>query len=874
MNYKMFMFVFVAMLVMCTPAFANLESCAEPTYNSSSGWYNYIDGLNNSDINVGSYEVTSDTISPTNLAIMGATGMTKISGIHYMEADYDRGLAYLFYDNAHGKYYVVYQWSKADLSQNYVVAVPDLNIRVAADITYYWRGGTYNAPYEYYHFTGANFTRFETYTGLGTAYRTFYYYHFGASNITSTYRRCSDGTLYGTTTITAEGYTSTTSVSGDITSTCLYTGNTTGGTEIRVSSIYSTASSDTLYYPCAATTGKVIFNVMEGASGLCSIQNNLPNTTCTISYNASSYCNAAYTGSTVITTNATSPYFYSPDSHYFDATHAQVTPYEKIEYNPYGNIDVALFFDTTLNRSTTFYPWNDYQCQDGLDCAWNNYLGLNYRQLYNYGNAFHLRYTSPTGNINDLNSDILINTTFYTLSGCKGALTGGYQAWNITEIAGINYTTYKKTVHTCDGGLLGGTVVTSTSYGTDLNTLMAGTMMQQQVLTKKGISETWGTPMYIDYTTKTLNRFFYYEQFFPSNTGGIYEKDIGFKDNENFRMTYNYTQFNPQICEVGGLPYGTYWWSCPAPNASYVAIENSGYVTVAAPVVGQTALFQRIIPLNISINTLFDGISSPNIGCIGTSGFDYSAADGTGKFTCEWQVSPMSNENVSFNSNSKSVSTIFPIGDYYNSQQYGNDLAYQTFCDSFDGVYRYKYDINNPNMLIRIRTYNPNGVPINGVSIYWDGAIAGASDSTGLARFSKQTDFIAHNLTASKVGFLPYYESIYMTKLENDEYKITLSVDASSPFAGGTGTGNATINELFGIIASRIFVSMLLMLASLGAGTSQGGIEGGMIALVVVSAVLFYIGFLPAEILLPIGLVCAIIGGYTLFVMLGGNKGR
>jgi hypothetical protein len=296
-------------------------------------------------------------------------------------------------------------------------------------------------------------------------------------------------------------------------------------------------------------------------------------------------------------------------------------------------------------------------------------------------------------------------------------------------------------------------------------------MLQAQILAKTVTNPLWGLPLYLNYDTLTMDRFFYYEQFFPSGSSPIDERDIEFIDNENFQLTYNYTQYVPQTCSVTGIPYGTYWYSCPAPNATYIATAGTeGFIAVDSPQESISAVFQKIRTLNISINTKRNGISMPNIKCTGTSGSDMSMDKGLDKFTCDWLVGVNSNETVLLSAFGKSVSQVFPIGDYYNSQGYGEKEEGQTYCDTgFDGVYRYSYDLENYMVNVRIRVLTMNNAPISGANVLWDSVTAGGSDTNGLAVFDKKRDFSSHNITVTKVGFIPTSVSLIIFDLDNGE---------------------------------------------------------------------------------------------------------
>jgi hypothetical protein len=914
MNFKFGIIFAIALMAVIFPVSAVTSGLASgwvPTWIPAISAYSFVTGLEDNNVTpYGGVMIDASQFTSEAKVRLGVTGMTLVAAKQYQDVDLQRGFAGIWYDSTMGTYYAVIQYSSiydylysanSSITSNIITAFSGLQARyVGGNITYYYTGASAT------HFIAMPDKVFIVISHSGSGFTNFVYYKFGNRNLYEWYGYYSGSPghdRYGTTgweasSPYASGYIRSVAgiplIAANISSngSNYYTHTNSSVAGLTLNATMTALYGENTFLPEYRTlsgnvpsAGRVHFSAYEGASGSCGNQQNLPDVTCSID---SSSCTAAYNATSELIGVDTSPYFYPADvaempngNEYFWVINKQ----GEITFSPRNDQDVATLMNRATNRSLWLHAWNAQGCVSNnwitqYTCGFQTAIFGGTNQLHTYGTAYQLRYTIPNIDNLDKLTSLTVNTTLYSTGGCKGFLQGGIQKWNITVIVGLNTTTYKKSQYTCDGGWGWGAdaVAIPPVYGSNLNTLLAGTLMQTSIMAKAAQNPAWASPIFKDYEHNTLNRFFYYEQTFP-NSAEVNERDFEFIDNENFHLTYNYTLYNPQTCSVNDVGYGLRSWQCLAPNATYQAVMASGTVNITSPLTSITAIFQRQRDLYLSINTLQNGQSIAGVQCAGSGTVVYSASQtGSQIYTCLWQVAANTIEPVIFSHLGQTASSLFPIGDYYNSQHYGIPEQNQTYCANFfngDGTYHYWYDLANPNPSVIINVFDMYNQPITGASVKIDGFLVGGSDSAGIAKFTYPMDFIVHNVSASKVGYLTASVNKTVSELRSSVYVFRLAADTGSPFAPNTGGGTQTTEQLFGLISSKMFVSMLILLAALGSGATVGAsagssLGGSLVAVAIVSAILTWIGFMPLAVLIPVGLALAVVGAYAISKLVSG----
>jgi len=235
-------------------------------------------------------------------------------------------------------------------------------------------------------------------------------------------------------------------------------------------------------------------------------------------------------------------------------------------------------------------------------------------------------------------------------------------------------------------------------------------------------------PLWKDTDSNTINRFAFFAIEFGSPTRPVYSGEIQIGDNENFMMEYNYTNYTLQHVVSNAYDYGTYFWQCDKPTNYTFVSNSSGYIDINEPMETITLVLQKVIPLNLKVQLTKQ--SSPVVGAIclsDTGAMDVTGTDGICYFE---ELSEESEVGVNVTYQGIQRSATFPIGDYYNSEGYGEGDICADFQDT--GDYIYSWDIENDKIRLGLTALTISELnPVSSADVYMDGTLVGVTDSSG-----------------------------------------------------------------------------------------------------------------------------------------------
>ncbi len=834
-------------LILCAGVFAALPNCNTPTYDASNGWWNYIDGLNNSYNPAAStsYEVTSGMVTATEKALLGAEGLTFITGVKYHESDDDRGGGWLFYDASNLHYYAVFQWNGG------VWGIQGLTKQTDAGGEWY---ETYSGGDSVFVSSDNNELSIWTYEKIECTAGSvpfIHYYKFGNATAYQNFFEFG-GAWSAENSVTTEG--SFSNRPGVVPGTCqpggdniFYGGNITRDAtpptnEHHLGSIDN--NEELLFlqssYGCGTTEGNVTFYAYEG-SATCSAFGALPSIDCTI--NGDSYTIEASTSSEVNTT-ATVPSFKDADE--FASGYWAIDLHKGI-YNDRESADIIMFKEEEHTSQLTIRPTNPVEAG-----SWWEYLfGDNNDDVLRDTNiAGVLRYNPPTGTVNNIPlTSVFLNTTFETAGVyCREGIFGFYaDNYTMDFVVGINNTHFKRTRYNC----LDGTASTTATYNTSVYTLLddvGDNYAGQLETTINDFGSIW-----LDTETNSVNRFFYFRLDFEPGTRYMYGGDMLVGDNENFVMNYTYTNQTIEAITSDAYSYGTYYYSCEVPTGYYSLTNSSGYLDIDEPMESVSVILQAVKVLNLDLSILNQLAPAVNAICtanISSGAAVVSGSDGVCSFT---NLAPSTVLDIDVNHFDLARSATFSIGDYYNSEGYGNSQT----CASFDGTYTYTWDIANEYATFVVTAISKEaGALIYPANVYWDGELMGVTGSEGRLSFETDLEFNDHNLTLTHNQFSTKSVTV---RLGDSPYTIEMvgtgaydaEVDASKPVGR---------EEFLTIFSSPLFMAVLVIIAVGGVGMSMGGLAGGAFMSAISSALLHLTGMLPLSWVIIIVFLSIVVG--------------
>ena len=904
---SLFLLTSAQALVEYTPGWG-LEECWQPSIMLPGNWYEYADGLNNTkDFNSGTYDVTAVPMNNSIKDRLGVTGMTKIVGIHYHDfATKNRGLAYLYYNNATSTYRAVWQWNQK------VWTIPGLVKYRVGTGEWYSNGieqlvfaqtaaGKWNALKMTATFLGSADGICNEYGTIQCVEAVNQFYEYGNTSwmgwnaqytdpVSNTCWRAlnhspsvegfvntympnggcfAGGTAkYALLNFTFSNSTISASEQGDMGRHPPTDGGTFGDGwhwwTLGSGSTYedSLKVHEINYWGCTVKTGKVIFSAGVGPQNAeCTYFEPIDAIPC---YIAGDSYTLPKTNTTVTSQNITVPVFSDviaiTDDRWVLRWHGQdvssVTP----------DMELGLFKSTehrsqlSLNvRSDVSYDW--WQPE--------NYYGSGTIADTKY--FFRMAYDPPGNNINtiDLNG-VTINTTLVsdtTNCWCDSILGVVIECHNWTSelVVGYNSTHFKRTDSSCLNG------VRSESF--DIFSDLSGELTQEQYNTAARVlthNDHALDPLAIDTEEDVITRFFLLWFEVQPGTKALRDGEVVFGDNEQFLMAFNWTNYQKSSIGTDEYVYGNYSYLCVVPPGLDDLANNSwGYVIIDEPVEFINIKLQSKKDLTAEIELEYQGAPVPGAHCTSSSTGE-DATSGINGVCSFAYVAPNSDFPVYTAHYDKLLNATFQIGDYYNSQGFGSGET----CRLFDGLYSFNWDLELERLLINVQVNMlKDGTPIKTATVLWDTVEYGSTDEGGRAEFRAPLNFGYHNLTVRHDCFLTE-ETRVTVKNGKEKFYVFMTeapnCDYHEDYAELEDVQSS--DDVTALLGSKELMGVLIIVMS-GMAGSAAGVPGIALGMGGSSFLLMIIGFIPLLWALPLMLISALVAAAGFSGLLGGKKG-
>jgi hypothetical protein len=482
-------------------------------------------------------------------------------------------------------------------------------------------------------------------------------------------------------------------------------------------------------------------------------------------------------------------------------------------------------------------------------------------------------YLPPNGNVRNIDLSAINFDTSLITTGlktncdyCAFGVCTGCPSYNITWVAGVNSTHFKKTNVTV--GNNGMTV--KVAYGTDLAALldtenqrlaadvvgMANRRFSMDTI-PYGYKYMGNRSVWIDYDENWIGRFSLLWIYANPGTSPLFEGDITVADDSGFNMSYNATYFNASYGYAAGYPYGLYDYECAAPSG-YMEFNGSlsGSILLDQPQEYVTVYLQKTRPLRLELKVKYSGAPAVGAVCkpsVGTPPIISADANGICNIT---NLMPYANLTIPITYAKKTVSFFAGINDYYNSLGWGDGEN----CEDFDGGYEFTVDVSKENAQVSAQVHLISTMTnIEGAEVYWDGELKGVSDEKGLVNFDVPWNFSKHQLQAKKYGF--NNNTIYVDLADGYTYGVALT--ALSTQAKKEAEGYQAMSSsagVLGFVANPTFLGIIVVaLASVG-GAEAGGLVSGVFCAVVSSFLMMMLGYFPFAYFAVIFALSALLG--------------
>lgn len=873
MKTKIILMLSMIILMGGVMATSYLPGCWEPTLLGNISAYSFVSGYAN--YNTSSYSITlsSGDFDAAANSRMGTTGFSLVLATQQQDASRNRLFQSVWYDPSTARNYYVGQYSASGTSAyDMVMAIPDLLGYSNGSIMWYYPASSASST----AYAAAPDEPIIATTGNNTIVKFWDWERAGANMYNRIYKSgvgeiyfygfCDNGVGADTNdywSSTSEGWVN---VARNLVGGC--SGNTNyqdvspdNATWYRLRNwggVNGQVSGMNYYYTCGSNTGNVTFYAYEGSDS-CGAYGSVPNVTCTIE--GDTWTIPAST-SNVVSTNETIPNF--KDSEEYLSGYWQIHPWAEEKETP---DDMVVLMKAREHRSQlSLRPWNARGGQD----LWEIYQGEGAGQVQDTYDAMIIRYESPSGSVANvpLNS-IIINTTLELNDlPCRDELLWGVDNYTINWFVGVNATYFKRSGYQCVDGVAS---VISPTYGTDLTALGLddkGIVLAGKL--KTAIADF--APIWIDTEENTINRFAYFSLEFGSNTRAMYDGDLWLGDNENFLMNYNYTNYTLESVTSDAYGYGTYFYQCEIPSGFIAVSNSSGYLTIDSPMESVSLILQKVVAIALNLTITREGTPATNAICTADiSNGVVTTADTDG--VCRFENIPIDTTiGVEVTHPGIHRSGTFQIGDYYNSEGYGEGVSCASFQDAPDYLYSWDIEREFATFTAMVKS-KASGLGVDNADVYWDDEKVGVTQN-GQLTFNVGWEFVNHELVVIHSQFEVGNASVRLT-----DSPYTMSLVGNSTYdADASALGTKTRADFLGMFSSMAFLGLILITATAGAGFMYGGLAGGAMAASMAAALMALTGMLPwswGALIIFLGLVIGIGGsssGGIVGLVSGGKK--
>jgi len=734
------------LLLLLGGALANVPSCWQPTFLTNISAYTFISGHQNYNTTAYTKQLSSGDLDAAALARMGATGYEFVDAVQYQEADLDRGFAAMFYDTDINRYYAVFQFTRDDAPGHWLYAYPGLKKSIVGGQEYYYRGTGDNDLRDdgevYVYMNNGSFaTPIYAKKLLGSQTMSYSILHFGDSNTTREFRLGACGSAIVDQDInSAEGLVNGTLALGALNDGAFKFGNKSASLQCmaRFDSVGQKTLAYDFYGECSSQEGDVLFLTYEG-SKKCGSVADLDGVKCEVDGNQNGDCTTSASTNTTFNVTSDTPRYFNFYKRAEDGLYMYRGEIfgESCEYNENSQGEGIDIF-TKKENSKKLYIFPEHNDADLLNFEFTDWLnelwGLSEFETGVRVRAGRLRYVAPM-NVKEMP----LNTIEFLDEIDGSGLCGVGQEWTFKGVIGRNSTHYFNYSASCDkGSFTDSSSIQATpnyaNWGADSRSLINSCIPLPDAPIGRNIEK------------NTIERYFVYQyditRMLP--TAGI----DTIAQNSAFALNYSYIETEEGNCSIGGLPYGNYSYYCAVPDGYYG--DNSGFFLLNQDLMLIEVPFQKERTLYININITEQGAPVPGIKCKGNYDYDTSNAFGT----CTLRTAANSDESITLTGLPDGDSFVLnaTIGDYYNSEQLGDD-GQTNYCTYFDGYYKFWLDLDQRTIYFKVAGQRANGDLIPFVGYYIDGDKKGITNKYGFESYLMPFNALVHTLTTEKSGW-------------------------------------------------------------------------------------------------------------------------
>ena len=865
--------VLLGLLMLVAGVIADSPTCYTPAFNTVNQAFDFADGLNQTVHVNQTYDVSGNALTAEAQARLGMTGLTIDYAMHEDNsslglASTGRSLAYLGHDVATGIYTAAFQYNGG------VWVIPNLQKQVTGGETHYsnskepvWFTG--NAAdmnltaVKLLHGLSYNVGAFEWGAGLeliklgnGTYYQAPWWVGL-AQLCTGVVTSIGQGP-YNFTCMSGAGNAFPVEMNAGNSSTLanMWTPNNATWRTGGVAGAFRIADTfDFDYFGCGAFTGTKTYVAWEG-SQTCNNLAPITANTCTFTGpGGSEDCTLNAGSSTNVNTSTNVPSYkdvygspmqiISPPPSYggdwCDGSSANVGE------------SITILKPTPQSSETKYLFWD-------AEGEWSIAQLLNPAE-FGTGTAISsdlwlfnvLRLNSPTGSVN---STQIYSLDFNTQLQAVGMPCETDDYWNVTTVLGKNSSYFQKQSVWCWGGTLTTGVK---GYDITLNDLLEATDEQRVYGCSHALVDDFALPIWKDEGSNSINRFAYIKL---DMTNGSIPSYSSVYDDTFFQLNYTKMRYDPQTCTLANNPFGFYTYECSPITDYYTTDALSGTFTLNStnPTFGLTLEYQQQRNLTLNITITQNGMPLDNMLCISQYGSD---STDYGECSIPLGFQPDANITVTFPNLPEYPGTAisFPIGDYYNSQGYGDGES----CADFDGVYAYSFDVRDVFKSIQVKTISNTGASVSGAAVYLDDSLV-CSTRDGSCTFQFPLDFNTHTMVAEKSNYVngTITTTLYNTPLVT----ITLNAKDGAVEVGGSIQSST---DLFNLLKDKTVLGFILVLAGAGAGAATAGVGGAAVIGIISVVLVTLLGWVPWYVLLFLVAAISLAGAGTLAKQFGGG---
>lgn len=740
------------LMLLCAVAFANTFSCAPATFNGTTGLFDYYDNYNNS--------LTGDVVFYPPHGVIDNAAQIKIWGqsvsilevIKWQNVT-DRGMAVLAKaSTGTTPYRAFFQYNDE------LYAVTNLAIQAHNGSAYYYNSheavffenvGTVNSTAIKLLNTNSNPSGSEWFEGYRYGNSSFYYslfreisapnwHHFSETGNGSKFRQYGTISLHGISTQNA-WYSAFWDISA-------------GGLPPACSDAYCWGDFPVFdvndlaidYYSCADSSGDIMFFSYEGTDECAGVAN-VPPFDCSIfGYGLTDDCTLSAGTNSTISATLTTPSLQeftprtSDGTYLYDRLLGKNTHSCEYVENAQGE-GFTIYMTESSEEAIHIKPEHIDADLAKLELgAWLQEVLVG-NVKYEDGERLitgTFKYNPPVDlKTMDINATEFIDFPI-SVDACNSGTT-----WLFLGIVGYNSTHYYAYNQECNNGVEG---ISNSFYPTN-TTFITANVSNAAYMLKNDCVDAIDNPVEFNVPDGTIDRYFLYwfdlTSFTPSDNYGVVQDTV-------FAMNYNYTLLMEQNCTISDYPFGNYSYLCVPPSGYAGGI--SGEIVHDKPISVINIPLQETRELYIAITVTDKGSARAGLKCIGNYGIATTNASGT----CVLQTNADVTDTIRITQIPNHEDILFnaTISDYYNSDRLGDD-GEQNNCFTFDGIYKFYYDIANPYMSFWLQGVTTRGNLIAGVQFYVDGESVGSSDSSGQYYHQITFDAVSHQLVSEKSGW-------------------------------------------------------------------------------------------------------------------------